>query len=93
MTRHFTMYTSKDCAQCEFMRGFLTDLGITYEEIDTDNRTKYLSELEAMGVKTKPYLELPVMIESGQPIWWGIDYAKMNDLLDEAMSKRSKGRA
>ena len=37
MTRHFTMYTSKNCAQCDFMRGFLTDLGITYEEIDTDN--------------------------------------------------------
>ena len=61
----FKLYTQEDCPNCEELKMFLKEKGITYEEVDVNNDTKARAFMIMNDLETTPALTVEDSIICG----------------------------
>ncbi|SDX02137.1 ribonucleoside-diphosphate reductase class Ib glutaredoxin subunit [Marininema mesophilum] len=57
------VYSKPHCIECNMVKRFLTDHGVSYKVKDCGSRPEYLEEVKEMG-----FLGVPVTVIDGVPI-------------------------
>lgn len=69
------IYTKNNCAQCKMTKLHLTNLGISYTELNVDDNERYLEQAKATGYKS-----MPIVVLDGRVIASGFQPDALNGL-------------
>lgn len=62
----FKLYTQENCPNCEELKAFLKQKGISYDEVDVNNDTKARAFMIMNDLETTPALSIDNNIISGE---------------------------
>lgn len=69
------LYTKNNCAQCKMTKLHLTNLGISYTELNVDENEAYMEHAKATGYKS-----MPIVVLNGEVVASGFQPDKLNGL-------------
>ena len=69
------LYTKDNCAQCKMTKLHLTNLGISYTELNVTENERYLEQAKVTG-----YTSMPIVVLNGRVIASGFQPDKLNEL-------------
>lgn len=70
-----TIYTKKECPNCDKSKNLMNALGVEYEEISIENTPGVLDKILAMGFKAAPVIVTP------DDSWAGLNENKIRSLV------------
>lgn len=76
MTKKVTVYSKKDCMQCNFTKKWLKERNVPYTELNVEEVEEALSKIKEMG-----YQAVPVIVTETEN-WYGFQPDKLAKLVE-----------
>lgn len=75
MSETVTVYTKPNCGSCVDTKELMTELGLTFAEVDISKDAVALKRLKSLGFRGAP------VVETAETSWGGFDESKIRNLV------------